>query len=95
MKTERTDTPLLRPCTLLYAVLLGLTTLTWTIGQAGQQGLGLSLLVLVFALVKGQLIGDGFMGLRAVRGPWRWVITLWLSLSGGLIAVAFVLSHQR
>ena len=62
-------------------------------GRSGLDGLGLALLVLLLALFKGQLIGDCFMGLRGVRGPWRWVVAIWLLVPGSLIALAFVLSH--
>ena len=83
---------LLRPCTLVYLALVFLTAVTWAVGRAGLGGLGLSLTVLGFALFKGQLLGDWFMGLRGVRGVWRAVVTIWLMLAGGLIAVAFILS---
>lgn len=45
------------------------------------------------ALFKGQLIGDWFMGLRGVRGIWRWVIITWLFVFGGLITLALVLTY--
>lgn len=82
----------MRPCTIVYLVLMGLTLTTFVIGQLGLGGIGVSLLVLAFALIKGQLIGDWFMGLKGIRGIWRWVVTIWLFLPGGLIATAFYLS---
>jgi hypothetical protein len=97
MKTsELTPQPtrrLIRPCTLVYALLLLLTCVTWAAGRLGLEGLGVALLVLAFALLKGQLIGDWFMGLRDVRGPWRWVVVIWLVIPGGLITLAFMLSY--
>lgn len=72
--------------------MLGLTLVTFAIGAAGLGGLSLSLTVLGLALVKGQLVGDYFMGLKAVQGPWRWVIVLWLLLPGALIGLAFTLA---
>lgn len=97
MKTsELTPQPtrrLIRPCTLVYAGLLLLTCVTWAVGRVGLEGLGVALLVLAFALLKGQLIGDWFMGLRDVRGLWRWVVVIWLVIPGGLITLAFVLSY--
>ena len=53
-----------------------------------------SLLVLGFALLKGHLVADWFMGLRGVRGIWRWVVVVWLLIPGGLISLAFVWSYQ-
>ena len=48
--------------------------------------------MLLFALVKGLLIGDYYMGLGSVRGLWRWPIILWLFVPGVLIAWAFALA---
>jgi len=79
----------LRPCTWTYLLLLGLTLVTWGIGRIGAGGLQISLLVLAFALLKGQLIGDWYMGLKGVHGIWRWVVALWLIIPGSLIGIAF------
>jgi hypothetical protein len=84
----------LRPCTRVYLILLGLTLVTFGIGAAGLGGLTLSLAVLGLALVKGQMVGDYFMGLKWVRGPWRWVVALWLLVPGALIGVAFTLASR-
>ena len=84
---------LIRPCTLVYATLVLLTVVTWAIGRSGLGGLWVSLLVLGFALLKGQLVGDWFMGLRGLRGIWRWVVLVWLAIPGGLISTAFVLGN--
>ncbi len=83
----------IRPCTAVYLSMVGLTLATFLIGAAGASGLGASLLVLAFALIKGELLGDFFMGLKGLRGPWRWVIFLWLFVPGALITTAFVLSR--
>ncbi len=79
----------LRPCTWVYLVLIALTFTTYAVGELGLGGLPLALLVLGIALVKGHLVGDFFMGLHGLRGPWRWVILIWLTLLGGLITLAF------
>lgn len=86
--------PWLRPCTRVYLVMLGLTLVTFAIGAAGLGGLTLSLSVLGLALIKGQMVGDYFMGLKGVRGPWRWAIALWLLVPGALIGVAFILASH-
>lgn len=85
-------TPRIRPCTVVFLVLMALSLITFLIGQSRISGLTTSLLVLGFALIKGQLIGDYFMGLKGIRGIWRWVVFIWLFLPGGLIATAFYLS---
>ncbi|MFZ1538317.1 MAG: cytochrome C oxidase subunit IV family protein [Chromatiaceae bacterium] len=85
-------TTFLRPCTWVYLILIALTLITFTVGELGLGGLSFALLVLVIALIKGQLVGDFFMGLHGLRGPWRWVILIWLALIGGLITLAFTLT---
>ncbi|MGB8146596.1 MAG: cytochrome C oxidase subunit IV family protein [Chromatiaceae bacterium] len=79
----------LRPCTWVYLVLIALTFTTYAVGELGLGGLSFALLVLGIALVKGYLVGDFFMGLHGLSGPWRWVILIWLTLIGGLISLAF------
>jgi len=79
----------LRPCTWVYATLLFLTFITWFVGVNHLSGRFFAFMVLGFALLKGQLIGDYFMGLKQVAGLWRWVIFIWLVLVGTLISVAF------
>jgi len=79
---------------LVYALLVLLTLVTWGIGRVGLGGLPVALLVLGFALLKGHLIGDWFMGLHGVRGIWRWVVVIWLVIPGGLITLAFVLAYR-
>ncbi|HEB82690.1 MAG TPA: O-succinylhomoserine sulfhydrylase [Gammaproteobacteria bacterium] len=86
------DTPKpyrIRPCTVVYIALMLLTLATWLIGKLGYSGLQVSLVVLGFALFKGFLIGDYYMGLRGIKSIWRWVIVLWLLIPGILITVAF------
>ena len=80
---------LIRPCTLIYLILLALTFTTWYIGVHHLSGRFFAVLVFGFALLKGQLIGDYFMGLRQVAGPWRWAITLCLTLVGSAVFIAF------
>jgi cytochrome c oxidase subunit IV len=82
----------IRTCTWVWLIMLALTLLTYLAGQAGLEGMGVSMTVLVFALVKGQLVGDYFMGLRGVRGFWRWPVSLWLFIPGALIGAAFALA---
>jgi hypothetical protein len=82
----------IRPCTRVYLVMVALTLVTFAIGAAGIGGLDAALAVLGFALIKGQLVGDYFMRLKGIRGPWRWVIFIWLFVPGSLIATAFVLT---
>ena len=82
----------LRHCTWVYLILVALTFTTYAVGELGLGGISFSLLVLGIALVKGHLVGDFFMGLHGLSGPWRWVILIWLTLIGGLITLAFTLT---
>ncbi|HDK38472.1 MAG TPA: O-succinylhomoserine sulfhydrylase [Thiolapillus brandeum] len=86
------DKSFIRPCTRIYLLLMGLTLVTWFIGVQHLSGLQISLIVLGIALLKGQLIGDYFMGLKQVSSFWRWVVTIWLLLPGSLITYAFYIS---
>lgn len=79
--------------TAVYLMLVVLTLLTWGIGHLRFGGLSVSLFVLGVALLKGHLIGDWFMGLRRLRGVWRWVIVIWLLVPAALITVAFALTE--
>lgn len=81
----------LRPCTLIWLLLLTLTFATYAAAQVGLQGQGLILGVLVLALLKGQMVADAFMGLRRVRGFWRPVIIGYFIIVGAFIAGAFLL----
>ena len=70
-----------------------LTLATWAFGRTEIMGHGIALPVLAIALFKGHLVGDWFMGLRQVRGPWRWAVVSWLLLTGGSVAIAFLLTN--
>ena len=79
----------LRPCTWVWLIMMVLTFVTYLVGQMGVGGIELALTVLGFALIKGQMVGDYFMGLKGIGGLWRWPVALWLLILGGLIATAF------
>ncbi len=80
------------PSTWVYIILVMLTFVTFTIGEEQIGGLGAALFVLGIAMIKGHLVGAYFMGLGNLRGLWRWPVSVWLIIPGGLIATAFILS---
>ena len=82
----------IRPCTLVYLLLIALSVLTWSVGISGLSGLITAMLVLALSMMKGFLIGDYYMGLKMVTSGWRWVVALWLLLPASLIAYAFYIS---
>lgn len=92
MNTMTENKYFFRPCTWIFLLLMGLTIVTWFIGMKQFSSLQISLMVLGIALLKGQLIGDYFMGLRQVSGFWRWTVAIWLLLIGSLISYAFYIS---
>lgn len=94
MKATTAQTCWVRPCTRIWLLLMALSYVTYLVGVSAIEGLWAALLVLGFAVLKGQLIGDFCMGLRWVRGPWRWVIVLWLVIPGALITTAFLLAAR-
>ncbi|WP_127477144.1 cytochrome C oxidase subunit IV family protein [Sulfurivermis fontis] len=87
-----TTTPRLRPCTLIWLVLLALTGLTWFIGQKGTTGLGIVSFVLAVTLFKSQMVADHFMGLKHVRPFWRGLVFGYLVVVCSLIGVAYYVS---
>ena len=82
----------IRRCTWVYLILMFFTFITYFVGKLELGGLGISLLVLLLALIKGQLVGAYFMGLGRLRGLWRWPVFIWLFIPGTLISIAFYLS---
>ena len=82
----------IRRCTWVYLVLMFFTFITYFVGKLGLSGLGISLMVLLLALIKGQLVGAYFMGLGRLQGLWKWPVFIWLFIPGTLISIAFYLS---
>ncbi|MCG8427282.1 MAG: cytochrome C oxidase subunit IV family protein [Chromatiales bacterium] len=82
----------MRPCTLVYLALIIFTFITFYVGEQHLSGLSISLIVLLLALIKGQLVGSYFMGLGRLQGLWRWPVFIWLFIPGTLISIAFYLS---
>ena len=81
-----------RRCTWVYLALVFFTFITYFVGKLGFSGLGISLSVLLLALIKGQLVGAYFMGLGRLSGLWHWPVFIWLFIPGTLISIAFYLS---
>lgn len=78
-----------RSAFLVWLVLVLLTGATYLLGRLGLVGPAVVPLLLGSVLVKGQLVASHFMGLRAVRAPWRWIVTIWLCLVVALIGLAY------
>lgn len=80
----------MRPCTLIWLVLMLLTMATYAIGEAGTGGTAMMLTVLGIAVIKVQMVADYFMDLRHTRWLWRGIVLGWLGLVTGLIAIAYL-----
>ena len=81
---------IVRPCSIVWLTLMGLTLLTFALGRMALAADLLALLVLAIALIKAQLVADRFMGLQGVAGLWRPLIAAYLLALGGAIALAYV-----
>jgi len=81
---------LMRPCTLIWLVLMLLTVATYAIGEAGTGGTAMMLTVLGIAVIKVQMVANYFMDLRHTRWLWRGIVLGWLLLVTGLIAIAYL-----
>ncbi len=60
--------------TIIWIILLALTLSTSLVGYFEWSGLYIVAFVLLIVMIKGQLIIDYFMGLRRVRGWWRFAM---------------------
>lgn len=80
---------MIRPCTWVWLILMGLTLLTLAIGQAGLGGLTIVALLLVSVLIKTHLVADYFMGLKHSRMLWRMIVMIYLLVIISMIALAY------
>lgn len=83
----------LRPCTLVWLALVGLTLSMLVVGQMGLSGGSVVALLLLATLLKTQLVADIFMGLRQSRLLWRMIVTVYLVSVIGLIGLAYWLGN--
>lgn len=87
------NTRWIRPCTVVWLVLMALTLSTLAIGKfelidmMGGEPLVAFLLVTTF--IKGAMITDFFMGLKFVRWRWRMILLIYLVIVCALIWVAY------
>ena len=88
MKTRITH----RNLTVIWLLLIFLSMLGVMAVKAGLSGLFFSMVLLLMASWKIQIIADWYMGLREVRMFWRMIIYVWLLVVIALIAIAFVLT---
>ncbi len=73
----------------VFAILIVLTLVTYQIGESGVSSLSISLFVFAIAIFKGVMISEYFMQLKWVKGIWRWPVLVWLILISIVIYSAF------
>ncbi len=76
---------------MIWLVLVVLTIITFSIGDAGLAGRGAMLTLIAIAFVKGQMVANYFMGLRHAGWLWRGIILGYFLIVGGMIAVAYLI----
>lgn len=75
-----------------WLILLGVTAVTFWMGESGSLGRGtMAPMLLLFALtfVKGLLVSLDFLELRHAPALWRWTVLVWLALVLGAIVLAY------
>ncbi len=82
----------LRPCTMTWLVLVGLTLAVLAVGRAGLAGQGIVALLLGSTLVKTWLVAEHFMGLKQAALRWRLIMAGYLITVLGGIALAWWLA---
>lgn len=76
----------------IWLILVVLTTMSFSLGEAGMSGKGVMLSLLAIAMIKSQLVANYFMGFRRTRLLWRAIMFGYFVIVGGLIAVAYLIS---
>jgi predicted membrane protein len=79
-----------RPCTLIWLLMMILTMITYGIGESGMGGTAIMLIVLGIAAIKVQMVANYFMDLRHTRWLWRGIVLGWLILVTTLISIAYL-----
>jgi len=83
-----------RPCTVVWLLLMLLTMSTLAVGKLGlfdtMGGEPLVLFLLATIFIKGAMISDFFMGLKSVRAFWRIIPIIYLIIVCILIWIAYV-----
>lgn len=77
--------------TSIWLILVALTIVTFSIGEAGLAGKNIMLALLLISMVKGQMVANYFMGLRHVNVWWRAIVFGYFLIVGGMIAIAYLI----
>ena len=77
--------------TTIWLVLVALTIVTFSLGEAGMSGKGVMLTLLAITMIKSQLVANYFMALRKTKFLWRAIMFGYFIIVGGLIAMAYLM----
>jgi cytochrome c oxidase subunit IV len=90
MSVNRTTHPRwIRPCTLVWLILMALTLLAFGVGKLELTGSTVVALILASTFITAQLVADWFMGLRTARPRWRFIVTAWIVIVCAGIGLAW------
>ena len=78
--------------TVIWLVLITLTVMTYSLGEAGMSGKYIMLTLLAITMIKSQLVANYFMGLRKTKLLWRVIMFGYFVIVGGLIALAYLIA---
>ena len=74
---------------IVWLVLIVFTIFAFLLGKLELVSSFMVGILLVTTFVKAQLVIDYFMGLKDIKGKYRFIPTIWLTLVISLIAVAY------
>jgi len=77
--------------TTIWLVLVALTIVTFSLGEAGMSGKAVMLTLLAITMIKSQLVANYFMALRKTKFLWRAIMFGYFIIVGGLIAMAYLM----
>lgn len=77
--------------TAIWLVLVALTIVTFSLGEAGMSGKAVMLTLLAITMIKSQLVANYFMALRKTKFLWRAIMFGYFIIVGGLIAMAYLM----
>jgi len=77
--------------TTIWLVLVALTIVTFSLGEAGMSGKSVMLTLLAITMIKSQLVANYFMALRKTKFLWRAIMFGYFIIVGGLIAMAYLM----
>lgn len=90
MQTFRTS----RFSTWIFLILIVLTAITYTFGEANVVGESAMLMILLITMIKSQLVAHYFMGLANCKRIWRAIMFGYFMMVGGLIAIAYLMGNS-